>query len=113
LLKRSNPYGSRIYDGIGDALDYLLSEPGVADGKTRAALFVLSDFEDNFPEPEKSEKRVVQGLTTFAKKKGVVGFYFLEHPRVPTWRAHLQEAGVKNWVCESEIVAYPPLPSFE
>ena len=76
-------------------------------GKTRTAVFVLSDFDDNFPNPEKSEKRVADSLKAFAKTNGVVGFYFLEHPRVPLWRDHLRKSGIKQWVCESEIVAYP------
>src|SRR5437764_2878152 len=85
LLSKSHPAGSRIHDGVADALDYVLSDPGVANGKTRAALFVLSDFDDNAPNPKQSEERLVQSLNTFAKKHGVVGFYFLEHPRVPLW----------------------------
>ena len=113
LLTKSHPAGSRIHDGVADALDYLLSDPGVAKGKTRTALFVLSDFDDNAPNPAQSEQRLVQGLNAFGKKNSVVGFYFLEHPRVPMWRRHLQQSGIKNWVCESEIVAYPPLPTFE
>jgi hypothetical protein len=113
LLKKSHPAGSRIYDGIADAFDYVLSDPSVASGKTRTAVFVLSDFDDNFPNPEKSEKRVADSLKAFAKTNGVVGFYFLEHPRVPMWRDHLRKSGIKQWVCDSEIVAYPPLPSFE
>ncbi len=113
LLSKSHPAGSRIHDGVADALDYVLSDPGVANGKTRTALFVLSDFDDNAPNPAQSEQRLVQGLHAFGKKNGVVGFYFLEHPKVPIWRRHLQQSGIKNWVCESEIVAYPPLPTFE
>lgn len=113
LLKKSHPAGSRIHDGVADALDYVLSDPGVAKGKTRSALFVLSDFDDNAPDPASSEQRLAQGLNAFAAKNGVVGFYFLDHPKVPRWRQHLQQSGIKNWVCESEIVAYPPLPTFE
>lgn len=113
LLKKSHPAGSRIYDGIADAFDYVLSDTSVASGKTRTAVFVLSDFDDNFPDRAKSEQRVAESLKAFAKTNGVVGFYFLEHPRVPEWRDHLRKSGIKQWVCESEIVAYPPLPSFE
>lgn len=113
LLKKSHPAGSRIYDGIADAFDYVLSDPSVQSGKTRTAVFILSDFDDTFPNREKSEQRVTQSLKAFAKTNGVVGFYFLDHFRVPTWRQHLRQSGIKQWVCESEIVAYPPLSSFE
>lgn len=112
LLKKSHPGGSRLYDGIVDAFDYVLTDPSVAGGKTKCAMFVLSDFDDNQSGP-KAEERLAQSLKDFAKTNGVVGFYFLDHFRVPTWRQHLREAGIKQWVCESEIVAYPPLPSFE
>lgn len=113
LQKKSHPAGSRIHDGVADAIDYVLSDAGVAKGKTRSALFVLSDFDDNIPGTMQSEQRLVKGLKAFGQKNGVVGFYFLEHGKVPTWRQHLQQSGIKNWVCESDIVAYPPLPSFE
>ena len=112
LLKRSNPGGSRIHDGIAEAFDYVLSDPGVAGGKTRTAMFVLSDMIDNLSDP-KSEERLAGSLQAFGKTKGVAGFYFLEHGRVPTWRQHLRQSGIRNWVCESEIVAYPTLPTFE
>ena len=114
LLSKSNPNGSRLHDGVADALDYVLSEPSVEQGKTkRLALFVLSDFDDNAPNPDQSEKRLVQSLQAFSQKSGIVGFYFLDQPKVPIWRGHLRKSGIKNWVCESEIVAYPALPSFE
>src|SRR3989442_16036297 len=60
LLKKSHPAGSRIFDGVADAFEYMLTDPSFASGKTRMAVFVLSDFDDNFPNPEKSEQRVVQ-----------------------------------------------------
>ncbi len=112
LLKKSHPAGSRIYAGIADAFDYVLTDPSVMGGKTRTAVFVLSDFDDNLSGSQ-GEQRLVQSLSAFAKTSGVVGFYFLDHVRVPTWRQHLRQSGIRQWVCESEIVAYPPLPSFE
>ncbi len=82
-------------------------------GEIRLEPEVLSsDFDDNLSGP-KAEERLAQSLKDFAKTKGVIGFYFLDHFRVPTWRQHLRQSGIKQWVCESEIVAYPPLPSFD
>src|SRR5260221_7457613 len=49
LIKNSNPNGSRLHDGIRDELTYLMSLPGVASGKTKSCLLVLSDMDDNFP----------------------------------------------------------------
>lgn len=113
LFAKSHPAGSRIHDGVSETLEYAVSDLGVAGGKTRAAVLVLSDFDDNAPNPEKSERRLVDSLQAFGRTGGVVGFYFLDHPRVAVWRRHLQASGVKQWACESGIVAYPPLPSFE
>jgi hypothetical protein len=112
LLKKSNPGGSRIFDGVSDVLDYAVSDPGVRKGKTRAAVFVLSDFIDNLSGKD-SENRLAQSLQAFGKTGGIVGFYFLDHAQVPTWRGHLSRSGIRQWVCESEIVAYPQLPTFE
>lgn len=113
LLAKSHPAGSRIHDGVADAIGYALSDPGVAGGKTKAVLCVLSDFDDNAPEPERSERRLAQALGDFGRKGGVVGFFFVDLPRVAVWRRHLQESGVKRYVCESGIVARPPLPVFD
>jgi hypothetical protein len=113
LRAKSVPAGSRIHDGVSDALDYVLSDPGVASGKTRCALFIASDFDDNAPNSQQSEQKLAGMLKEFGKKNGVAGFYFLEQTRVPVWRKHLAQSGIKNWICESEIVAYPPLPTFE
>jgi hypothetical protein len=112
LQRKCNPNGSRIYDGIADGFDYVLSDPAVSDGKTKTAVFVLSDFIDNLSDP-KAEDRLARSLTAYAKTKGVIGFYFLEHSRVSGWRQHLRDAGIKQWVCESEIVASPTLPTFD
>ncbi|HYV34819.1 MAG TPA: hypothetical protein VE988_03885 [Gemmataceae bacterium] len=113
LLSKSDPRGSRIHDGIVDAIEYALSDASVASGKTRMALFALSDFDDNAFEPQQSQRRLADQLKALGRANCVVGFYFLEHFRVPAWRQAFRESGVRHWVCESEIVAYPTLPSFD
>ncbi len=113
LLMKSSPGGSRLHDGISDALDYAMSDPGVAGGRTKSVLLALTDFEDNAPNPDLSEQRLVQTLTAFGRKGGIVGFYYLDLAFVPVWRRHLAEARIKSYVCEADIVSRPPLPSFE
>lgn len=113
LASKANPGGSRIHDGIADAVDYLLNYPGIAEGKTRSALFVLSDMLDNAPEPEKSRDRLLKALTVYGQRDVAVGFYWVHHPLVLPWRTDLQNAGIRHFVVESQIVADPQLPKFE
>jgi hypothetical protein len=113
LHGKSNPAGSRIHDGIADALEYILDYPGVKEGKTRVSLFVFSDMDDNFPEPEKSKARVLTLLKEFGRVKGCIGLYWVDQMHVPGWRRDLRDAGIKHFVVESEIVADPALPTFE
>src|SRR5438876_8721593 len=42
LLKKSHPAGSRICDGLADAMACVLTDPSVAGGKTECAVFALS-----------------------------------------------------------------------
>lgn len=113
LDEKSSPAGSRIHDGISDALEYILDYPGVKEGKTRVSLFVFSDMDENFPEPEKSRARLLQLLAEYSRVKGCIGMYWVDQRFVPVWRRHLRDAGVKHFVVESEIVADPSLPVFD
>lgn len=113
LLKNADPSGSRVHDAIADTLDYLVAYPGVASGKSRSALFVLSDMLENSAHPEQAKDRALQALATYGRLRGVVGLYWVEHSLVPSWRTHLREAGLKSYVVESDIVSRPQLPTFE
>ncbi len=111
LLSKANPNASRLHDGITDALEYLNTLPGMT-AKTKRALLVLSDMDDNLSTLN-SEQRLVQALVEFGKRGGVVGMYFVNHPLVARWRANLKTAGIRNHVVESHIVTAPALPSFD
>jgi hypothetical protein len=113
LLSKSDPAGSRVHDGIADTLDYLLASPSVASGKTRSAVFVLSDFVDTAPDSEKSKERLLKSLAAYGRAGGTVGFYWVDQSLVLDWRRHLNDAGIQHFVVESEIVADPPLPNIE
>ena len=111
LLSKADPNGSRLHDGITEALEYLSTLPGIT-AKTKCALLVLSDMDDNASAPG-SEQRLVQSLASFGKRGGAVGLYFVDHPLINRWRANLKAAGIKHAVVESSIVASPTLPSFD
>ncbi|MFN4261394.1 MAG: hypothetical protein ACK4RK_19075 [Gemmataceae bacterium] len=112
LLQNSHPAGSRCHQGLADTLEYVLSCPGVAEGRTRSAIFLLSDMEDNAPDSAEQKARAKRLLAEFAKVGGVVGMYWVGSP-LTEWRQILKEAGVKNSMIESSIVAEPDLPKFD
>lgn len=113
LVSHSHPAGSRIHDSIADTLDYLLDYPGVTSGKTQSAVFVLSDMLDTTSDSEESKDRMLGLLAAYGRQDVSVGLYWVHQSLVLAWRTHLQDAGIRRFVVESEIVADPPLPSFE
>jgi hypothetical protein len=113
LLAGSNPAGSRVHDGIADTVDYIMDYPGVANGQTKSALFVMSDMDDNFPEAEASKARLLRSLAVYSSRGGVVGFYWVNQTLVSVWRKGLAEAGFGRAVVESEIAAEPLIPTFD
>ena len=113
LRKKSNPAGSRLYDGISESMEYLISYPGVAEGKTSTAVFVLSDLDDNCSDPAKGKMRLLKNLAEYSKVKGSIGFYWVEDRFVPPWRQHMKESGIKHYVVEADIAADVPLPNID
>jgi hypothetical protein len=111
LLSKADPNASRLHDGITEALEYLTTLSGITP-KTKCALLILSDMDDNCSAPG-SEQRLVQALAGFGKRGGAVGMYFVDQPFVNRWRANLKTAGIKHTVVEPSIVASPTLPSFD
>ena len=111
VLSNSDPSGSRLHDGIADTLDYLLAYPAIASGKTRSAVFVLSDLLDTAPDPEKSKERLLKSFAAYGHAGGAVGLYWVDQSLVLEWRRQLNDVGVQHFVVESRIVADPPLPN--
>lgn len=112
LSKHSHPAGSRVHDSIADMVEYVNDYPGVKEGKTRTAVFVLSDMDNNIG-GEESKKRLLSSLDTYAKRNGTVGMYWVEGRLLGEWKRHLQTCGFKSSVVESDIVSQPTLPSFD
>jgi hypothetical protein len=115
LEKTRDEHGSRIYDGCADIIDFCLSQPSIASGKKRCVVLILSDMDDNAPNPEKSKPRLLQSLKRLAKADGRIGMYWVSQLSVAEWQKHLAEAGfpITTVVVESEIKSNPALPNFE
>jgi hypothetical protein len=86
--------------------------PGVATGKTKTALFVLSDLEDNFPDSDKTRGNVMQSLATYTRMGGIAGFYYVSMQYLSLWRKEIRDAKIRNVVLEPEI-SDPKLPTFD
>lgn len=113
LLGKAEATGSRVHESVGDLVDYITEYPGVKEGKTKSALFILSDMEDNFPDSESTKQRLISSFRSYAKTGGMVGIYWCDSQFCGEWKRHLTEAGFKNVIVESAIVAAPSLPRFE
>ena len=113
LLERSNPGGSLVNEAFAQTLDYLVREPNVSSGRAKSALFVLSDMLDNSPERAESLQKVRDSLADYGRLGGVVGLYYVDMYYVPSWQQTLQQAGLREYHVESEIVGSPVLPSFD
>ncbi len=115
VLARSDPNGSRVYSGIAAAVERVLHYPGVQAGRTRSAIFILSDMEDNDPAGPAQKQRLLDGLRRYAKvRHGCVGLYWVnQKDLVDEWARHLADAGVRRFVVEPDYVVDPPLPTFD
>ena len=112
LYQNRDTSGSRLHDGIADVCAHVLDNEGVRTGRTKCAVIVLSDMEDNLSGPG-SEERLAQTFKELGKINAAVGMYYVTFELCPKWRQHLRESGVKHWVVEPSIVAQPEIPSIE
>ena len=110
LKSKSDARGSRVHDSIADTAEYGLR---YATDQNQTFLCCLTDMDENFPEPKKSEERLVKVLSAFAKPNMAVGLYWVDLPFAAQWDRNLKRAGVKNYVITTGIVADPKLPVFE
>ena len=113
LMTKADSRGSLVHDGITHALNYVLSEPSIASGNAKSAVFVLSDMVDNGPDTDQSKRKTADALMNYGKQGGVVGLYYVDQMLVPVWRRQLRDAGIRTFCVESEIVGNPTLPSFD
>jgi hypothetical protein len=112
ILKRTDPNGSRVYEGLSKTLAYLKSHRAIRNG-AKPALFVLSDMADTSADAEELEAEIVLSLRDFAQKDGTVGMYYVHQQLLPHWQQTLARTGMKDYVVECDIVHKPTLPSFQ
>lgn len=113
LVAKADPHGSFVNDGLAHAIQYVATDPKVVSGQAQVGVFVLSDMLDNGPNPEESKQRLTTALSGLGRIDCVVGMYYVDQLLVAEWRQQLQDAGVKHYRVESEIVGQPTLPEFE
>lgn len=113
LLSKADPGGSLVHEGLARTVEYVTSDPQVASGKAKSAIFVLSDMLDNGPDGRESQERAARALAAYSQKGGVVGLYYVDQSLVAQWRQILRDAKIPDYCVECEIVGKPPLPSFE
>lgn len=109
ILAKSNPDGSRVYAGIADLLEYVLSK---RQGKCQLITLCLTDMIDTEDVSGKDGKRLVQALRDYHAAGGWIGFYWVGRKQVPVWRKNLAAIGFADSVVAEEFEGGAPLPSF-
>jgi hypothetical protein len=112
VIQGDEPGGSPVYRAVSETLAYVLDQPGVKAGKTKAGVLVFSDFDDNASGPGAKE-HLLRLLPEFRAHGGRIALYWVSRPHVAEWRSHLLKAGFANPVVISDIEASAPLPSFD
>jgi hypothetical protein len=108
---KADPNGSDLYEGIVQVVDYTLSDPAGAKGKS--AVLVLSDMIDS--KGADGRERAVEALAKVGKGGGSVGLYYVDVKQCALWKKLLRDAGVPDakTIVEADIVGHPTLPRFE
>ncbi len=104
--------GKRINTGIAEALEYLMQTYSVAKGNAESVALILSDMNDDQPGQNESDRRLMNALTTYARK-GNLGFYFCDQIRMADIRQKMEQAGFQFYTLECDAFGRPPLPNFE
>ena len=106
MESKADPSGSRLYEGIVQAVEYTDRSKG------RSAIFILSDMIDSTKGGTRD--KAVHALASIGKQGGV-GLYYVDIKQCKLWEKLLRDAGVpeENMVIEADIVGHPTLPRFE
>lgn len=112
LSKQSDPAGSPVHASTEATLRYGMTFMSPTNS---TFLAVFSDFDENFPEPQKTEASLVATLAEFAKKGGACGLYWLSLDQVTKWQENLTKAGfpANKMVVSGVIEAEPVFPHFD
>lgn len=110
LTGRVAPRQSKVLQNFAKAVEYMVSYQDVANGKTRSAIFVLSDMRDNDPDRDSARERLKKALETYASTGGVIGCYYVDQDLVNSCRNFLAKSGIRNFKVDADIVGNPQLP---
>jgi len=93
ILQHSDPYGSRLYGGVTQVLNYIQSLPGVNEGETKVCILVLSDMMDNSATQAEDKAQMIAAMARIKEVKGNIGFYFVDIGCLEDTRQCLSAAG--------------------
>jgi hypothetical protein len=113
LVNNAGPDGSLVHDGVAHALEHMMRIPNVSSGMAKSVLLILSDLDDNGPNPEQSEQRLFDDLVAYFQKGGHAGFYYADQLKMEHWRQKLTAAGYPLVPIECRENDNPALPDFE
>lgn len=113
LIGNAGPDGSLVHDGVAHALEHMMRMPNVSSGRAKSVLLILSDLDDNGPNPEQSEKRLFDDLVAYLQLGGHAGFYYADQLKMEHWRKKLTAAGYPLVPIECKENGNPALPDFE
>lgn len=112
LLQKADPSASRVGEGIARAIDYIMADSCVANGKAKSGVFVLSDLVENSQDAAGADEHLDKALAAYGKSGGMIGVYFVDQLLVSAWRNRLQASGCRFHI-EADINQRPTLPSFD
>lgn len=115
LMGKADSKEAQIHKGLRHAVQYILSDPRIANGRAKVAVIVLSSMIDHTEADLDNREAgyLRHELNQIGWRGGAVGFYGVDQSRLLYWRRELADLGVKNFRVESEIVGDPPIPSFD
>lgn len=111
LKTKAVPNQSNVHDGIYRVVDYLMSRPGIANGRTKSAVLVLSDLLDNGASSSFSQMR--DTLKVYGSMNGVVGLYYVDQNMQKLWHNLLMQTAIRDFVVEGDFYGKPNLPTLE
>jgi len=108
----SDPDYSRVYQSFCEMTDYILACPGIESGKSKGAVFLLSDCIENAADSDQWKARLERSLAKFGEKKGIIGIYWCDPDVRADMRRLLNGAGIKN-IVETDVLTRPELPMWK
>lgn len=112
LMSNAEFTSSNVFESLERTINYVANHQLVQNG-AEPALFVLSDMEDTTGADAQAKLRVTNAINRLAERNGIVGMYYVNQLFVDGWKSELSNAGVGDFIVESQIVGRPTLPSFD